>query len=160
MMSRNQTIGATGYGLGARASSPADLGPLFSQPPIVAGHGEAGVSASDPRASACICGSNHLPHSADVAARASQSRRWRILQFLQTFGPTTIHEFCTACSDPTRTVHAHQVSGRFTDLAKEALIASIGERPHPVSGVACQVYAITPRGQQELASMKTSRARK
>ena len=99
-----KTNDPTGYGI--RHQAP-DLGPLFAPPAPV---------AHSPSSEA-----HPLPRSVEVSAKVAESRSQRILQFITNNGPTTIFEFCQACTSGSVIVHAHQVSGRFTDLAGKRL---------------------------------------
>ena len=134
----------TGYGIGFthkpdKVTPPEpDLGPLFSgaRPP------DRGVSSP----------SRSLPKSVDVAGRAAEGRRQKILRYMELNGPTAIHDFCAAQATPTL---PNQVSGRFTDMAGELLLCVAGEKAHPISGAACNIYAITDAGRQELQRMKS-----
>lgn len=150
----------TGYNLNRGSGvSPLDLdpGPLFSRPASTPQAAENAENTNSLRVSAPLREtSSPLPRSADVAARVSDSRRRLILQFLEDIGPSTIHEFCAAYTLGDMVTHPHQVSGRFTDLAKNSLISPIGERKSPISPAACNVYAITDSGRSELARMKSN----
>lgn len=153
-MAVKQTHNPTGYATGP------DFGPLFGSASVPTRPSVSPAPTTPPTrqdkstASQLAAFAKPLPTSADTAARVSEGRRQRILQFIANNGPTTIHEFCAACSTGSYTLHAHQVSGRFTDMAKVEFMTVVGQRPHPVSGCACQVYDITDRGRQELARLK------
>ena len=154
-MRSNHTTDPTGYGLAARPSPAAfDDAPLFAPPAAPAPsdrktHGQQSVGFPSPTTG------HPLPRAVEVAARVSDGRKQRILQFLANNGPVTIHEFCQACTSGSVVVLPHQVSGRFTDMAKKLWIAPIGERKSPLSPAACTVWEITPAGRDELARMKT-----
>ena len=94
-----------------------------------------------------------LPQAVEVAALASDGRRKRILQLLLNCGPLTIHEMCDAFTYGQTVTTPNQISGRLTDLKREALIDTIGQRPSP-SGCGSDVLAINDRGRVELLRMK------
>jgi hypothetical protein len=90
-----------------------------------------------------------------VAARYAKSRYLQILAYLQE-KPGCIFEIAAALSTQSsvlspqsspRTVHDHQISGRFSALVKDALIARTGlRRKKPDTGCDCEEYCITLTG--------------
>ena len=79
---------------------------------------------------------------AGVAATLTMgARRRRILELLQEHGPQTLFELASKLG-----CHAHQISGRLTDLRADALIEFTGQRrPNPQTGCPAEVYRITNR---------------
>jgi hypothetical protein len=73
------------------------------------------------------------------AAPLFGSRRARILQLLNELGPSTLFEIA-ACME----LHDHQISGRFTELAADGLIAKTGQRrPKPETGCDADVWTLS-----------------
>jgi hypothetical protein len=99
-------------------------------PPATEGHGlfTPGTTPS-PQSTSRLAG--------HAAARASGFRRLQILAFLGR-GPATLFEVAAHLG-----VHDHQISGRFTDLVREGLIAKTGTRKvKPETGCEAEVYRL------------------
>ena len=83
---------------------------------------------------------SHLSTSQLAGAKAASicgSRRARILQFLAE-APSTIFEIAARME-----LHDHQISGRFGELEREALIEKTGHRrPKPETGCLAEVYRV------------------
>jgi predicted ArsR family transcriptional regulator len=73
----------------------------------------------------------------EVAARSSRRRRQQILSLLAV-RPMTLFELAEAIG-----VHAHQISGRITDLKRDLLITPTGDRrENPATGCKAEVYRL------------------
>lgn len=116
--------------------------PLFAQPvaqPSAAAVSQASSPAFKP-----------LPKAVDVSAAVSGRRRRQILMVLSCHGERALFEICELLR-----CEPNQISGRITDLKRDACIDIIGQRPHPRSHVGCDVYAITAAGELELGKAGT-----
>jgi hypothetical protein len=98
-----------------------------------------------------------------AAARTAGKRHLQILAILKERGGGCIFEVAAALSqasgltpqDPPLTVHDHQISGRFGELAAQGLIARTGiRRTKPATGCHAEEYCITLLGLAALEAHK------
>lgn len=77
----------------------------------------------------------------EAAARSVGSRREKILRYLTERGPATLFEIAAHYD-----YFDHQISGRFTELAKDGLIVRTGERRQkPETGCVADVWRLADR---------------
>src|SRR5947209_6629112 len=76
--------------------------------------------------------------AAEAAARASGSRRVKILNYLREQGPSTIFEVAAHLG-----LYDHQISGRFSELERDQLIEKSGQRRRkPETECDAEVYRL------------------
>lgn len=80
--------------------------------------------------------------AAEAAVRTTSKRRRQILDTIREAGPLSLFELADRLG-----VHAHQISGRITDLKRDGLIQATGERRiNRATGCQADVYRLSGGG--------------
>lgn len=76
--------------------------------------------------------------AADAAALTTPKRYRQIIKLLEQHGPMTLFELASKLGK-----HAHQISGRITELKRDLVIEPTGDRrPNPATGCQAEVYRL------------------